>query len=129
MHPTTMKPYHPREEESTMNVLNRGIIKGLLTAAFATMLGLSAAQAAEDHKAEALKHAEAAVAAGNAAGVAEHAEAAKTHAAAANAEKKSPHYDAAITSLNSAIEHGKMGHADIAKKSAEEAVTHLKAAP
>jgi hypothetical protein len=88
--------------------------------------------AAEDHKAEALKHAEAAVESGkkgDAAGVGEHATAAKTHAQAAEKEKANAHLEAAIKSLDGAIEHGKMGHADIAGKSAQEAVSHLKAAP
>ena len=79
--------------------------------------------AAESHMAEALKHAEAATKASDDKMVAEHADAAKTHATVA-----SEHLTAGIKSLNDAIDHGKMGHAEVAKKSAEEAVTHLKAA-
>ncbi len=104
----------------------------LTTCAFAALLALNPAMAAESHKAEALTHAEAAVAsgkAGDAKGVGEHAAAAKVHVDAAEKEKANPHLEAADKSLESAIEHSKMGHADIAGKSAEEAVTHLKAAP
>lgn len=79
--------------------------------------------AGESHMAEALKHAEAAVKAGNGKTIAEHAEVAKTHAKTAD-----EHLDAGITSLEGAIEHGKLGHADLAKRNAEEAITHLKAA-
>jgi O-acetylhomoserine/O-acetylserine sulfhydrylase-like pyridoxal-dependent enzyme len=78
---------------------------------------------AENHMAEALKHAEAAAKADDTKSIVEHAEAAKTHAKTAD-----EHLDAGITSLNDAIDHGKMKHADLAKKAAEEAVTHLKAA-
>lgn len=92
----------------------------------------SLALAAESHKDEALKHAQAAVEAsqkGDAKGVAEHATAAREHVVAAGKENASAHYEAAGKSLDGAVEHGNMGHADIAGKSAEEAVTHLKAAP
>ncbi|HYE34695.1 small metal-binding protein SmbP [Methylocaldum sp.] len=105
------------------------ILSGLLAGLFSLSLSLTAV-AAEDHKAEAMKHTQAAVDSskkGDAKGVAEHAEAAKTHAAAANKEKANPHLDAALKSLDGAIEHGKMGHADIAGKAAEEAMTHLNA--
>lgn len=78
---------------------------------------------AESHMAEALKHAEAAAAAADAKGIAEHAGVSKTHAKVAD-----EHLDAGLKSLDGAVEHGKMGHADLAKKAAEEAVTHLKAA-
>lgn len=107
-------------------------LTSLTALACGALLTLNAAYAAENHKAEALKHAEAAVAsskAGDAKAVSEHAGAAKVHTEAAEKEKASPHYEAAIKSLDGAIEHGNMGHADIAGKSAEEAVTHLKAAP
>lgn len=108
------------------------ILTGLLAGALTALLSLSPAFAAkEDHKAEALKHAEAAVESGkkgDAAGVGEHAAVAKTHTEAAEKEKANPHLEAAVKSLDGAIEHSKMGHADIAGKSAEEAVTHLKAA-
>jgi hypothetical protein len=79
--------------------------------------------AAESHMAEALKHAEAATKASDGKTVAEHADAAKTHAAVV-----SEHLTAGLKSLNDTIDHSKMGHDDMAKKSAEEAVTHLKAA-
>lgn len=109
------------------------IITGLLAGAFAAVLGLNSAFAAEEnHKAEALKHAEAAVESsktGDAKGVGEHATAAKTHAEMAEKAAANAHLEAAIKSLDGAIEHAGMGHADIAGKSAEEAVTHLKAAP
>ena len=109
------------------------ILTGLLAGAFVAMLGLNSAIAAEeDHKAEALKHAEAAAAsgkAGDAKAVGEHASAAKVHAEAAETAKANEHLEAAIKSLDGAIEHAGMGHADVAGKSAEEAVTHLKAAP
>jgi hypothetical protein len=108
------------------------LLTSLLSGVFIALLSLNPAVAAEDHKAEALKHAQAAVEAGkkgDAKGVAEHAQAAKPHVEAAQKEKASPHYEAADKSLDGAIEHGKMGHADIAGKSAEEAVTHLNAAP
>jgi hypothetical protein len=107
------------------------ILTGLLAGAFAALLSLNPVIAVENHKAEALKHAEAAAESGkkgDAAGVGEHATAAKTHAEAAEKEKANPHLEAAIKSLDGAIEHSKMGHADVAGKSAEEAVTHLKAA-
>ncbi|WP_205780627.1 MULTISPECIES: small metal-binding protein SmbP [Methylocaldum] len=105
------------------------ILSGLLAGLFTMSLGFTAV-AAEDHKGEAMKHAQAAVDSGkkgDAKGVAEHAEAAKTHATAANQANPNPHLDAAIKSLDGAIEHGKMGHADIAGKAAEEAMTHLNA--
>lgn len=105
------------------------IVTGLLAGLFTLSLGFSAV-ADEDHKAEAMKHAQAAAKSGkqgDAKGVAQHAEAAKTHAAAANQKNPNPHLDAAIKSLDGAIEHGKMGHADVAGKAAEEAITHLNA--
>ena len=97
----------------------------------AALLNLNAAQAEENHKAEATKHALAAAEAGksgNAAAVGEHAAMAKTHAEAAEKEKANPHVEAGITNLNEAIEHARMGHADIAGQSAQAAATHLKAA-
>jgi hypothetical protein len=81
------------------------------------------AYAGESHMTEALKHAEAAAKADDSKVIAEHAEAAKTHAKTAD-----EHLDAGVTSLNDAIDHAKMKHPDLAKKSTEEAVTHLKAA-
>jgi hypothetical protein len=107
-------------------------LTSLMAGAFAAVLGLNPAFAAENHKAEALTHAEAAAAsgkAGDAKGVGEHAAAAKVHVEAAEKEKANEHLEAADKSLDGAIEHSKMGHADVAGKAAEEAVTHLKAAP
>lgn len=86
---------------------------------------------AEDHKAEATKHAIAAAEsgkAGDAKAVGEHAQAALVHAEAAEKEKANPHVEAGIKNLKEAIEHAKMGHADIAGQSADAAATHLKAA-
>lgn len=107
----------------------------IITALAASLVGLALSiqpvGAAEDHKAEAMKHITAAVEAGkkgDAPGVGTHAEAAKPHVEAANKEKANPHLEMSGKSLDSAIEHSKMGHADIAGKAAEEAATHLKAA-
>jgi hypothetical protein len=94
-----------------------------LWAGIALTLAASCAYAAENHVAEALKHAEAAAKATDTKAISEHAGAAKTHAKTAD-----EHLDAGIISLDGAIEHAKLGHADLAKKAAEEAVTHLKAA-
>lgn len=107
-------------------------LTGFLTVVLTSSLYVVSAFAAEDHKAEALKHVEAAVESGksgNASGVAEHSGAAKPHVDAANQEKPSTHFGEANKSLDSAIEHGKMGHADIAGKAAGDAATHLKMAP
>jgi len=103
----------------------------LAGASLLTSLLTATAALAEDHKAEATKHAIAAAESGkkgDAAAVGEHAAAAKTHAEAAQAEKANPHLDAGIKNLNEAIEHAKMGHADVAGESADAAATHLKAA-
>ncbi|MDD5321091.1 MAG: small metal-binding protein SmbP [Methylococcales bacterium] len=81
------------------------------------------AYAGESHMKEALKHTEAAAKAGDSKTIAEHAEAAKSHAKTAD-----EHLDAGITSLNEATDHGKLKHTGLAKKSAEESVTHLKTA-
>jgi len=97
-------------------------LAGLLASTFLSFASFGA-YAGENHMAEALKYAEAAVKADDSKVIAEHAETAKTHAKAAD-----EHLDAGITSLNDAIDHGKLKHTDLAKKSAEEAVTHLKAA-
>ncbi|BBL77024.1 small metal-binding protein SmbP [Methylomagnum ishizawai] len=111
----------------------RGInLLSLKVGVLAALLALNPAFAAENHKAEALKHAEAAVASsktGDAKAVGEHAAMAKVHTEAAEKEHPNAHFEAALKSLDGAIEHSKMGHADIAGKSAEEAVTHLNAAP
>jgi hypothetical protein len=108
--------------KSLLTLLVAGLLTGLFSATNAF---------AEDHKAEATKHAIAAAESGkkgDAAGVGEHAAAAKTHAEAAQAEKANPHVEAGIKNLNEAIEHAKMGHADVAGESADAAATHLKAA-
>lgn len=108
------------------------LLLSLSSAALAVALALTPGHAAENHKAEALKHAEAAVDSGkkgDAPGVGTHASAAKEHVTAAEKEKPNAHLEAANKSLDSAIDHSKMGHADLAGKAAEEAVTHLKAAP
>jgi hypothetical protein len=107
------------------------ILSGLIAGALGAVLSFNPAVAAEDHKAEAIKHAEAAVASGkqgDAKGVGDHAAMAKTHVDMAKQEKANEHLDMANQSLDSAIEHSKMGHADIAGNAAAEAVTHLKAA-
>lgn len=98
-------------------------LSGLCAASVLTLASFGAYAVEESHMAEALKHAEAAVAAVDGKTIVEHAEAAKTHAKTAD-----EHLDAGITSLNEAIDHGKLKHDDLAKKSAKEAVTHLKAA-
>jgi hypothetical protein len=113
------------------NAMARKFLTGLGVGLFAALLNLTPAIAEEDHKAEASKHAMAAVESarkGDAAAVGEHASAAKAHAEAAEKERANPHLEAAIKSLDEAIEHSRMGHADIAGKSAEAAATHLKAA-
>ena len=107
------------------------LLFGVTTALFAVLLNLNAVYAGEDHKAEALKHVQAAIdtgKAGDAKAATEHLEQAKTHAAAANKEKPSVHLDAAIQSLDKGIEHGKMGHGGMTVQPAEEAMTHIKAA-
>lgn len=94
-------------------------------------LGIGGAWAEEDHKAEAMKHAEAAVASGakqDAAGVGEHAAAAKSHAEAAQKERANPHLDATIDNLGEAVKLGKAGDAAGATKAVEAGITHLKAA-
>jgi hypothetical protein len=111
--------------------MNNKTLLSLGAGFLAAIVSISSVTAAEDHKAEALTHATAAAESGkkgDAAGVVEHATAAKTHAEAAEKEKANPHVEAGIKNLNEAIEHGKMGHADIAGQAAESAATHLKAA-
>lgn len=103
-------------------LLGAGLLSGLL--------GMNTALA-EDHKAEATKHAIAAAESGkkgDAAGVGEHAAVAKTHAEAAQAEKANPHLTAGIKNLNEAIDLAKQGKADDAGEAADAAATHLKAA-
>jgi hypothetical protein len=86
----------------------------------------------ENHIQEALKHAEAAAAAGkkgDASTIATHAQASKTHAEAALQQKPGDeHLKAALQSLDEAIKEANVSRADKARKSAHEAVTHLKAA-
>lgn len=109
----------------------RKIATGLGASLVAALLSLSPAMAEENHKAEAAKHAQAAVEAGkkgDAAAVGEHCAMAKTHADAAQQEKANPHLGAGIENLNKCIEHAGMGHADIAGGAAEAAVSHLQAA-
>jgi hypothetical protein len=111
--------------------MKRTLLTGLGAGLFAALLNLNPAFAQEDHKAEATRHALAAVEAGkkgDAAAVGEHAAMAKTHAEAAEQEKANPHLEAGIKNLNEAIEHARMGHADVAGKAAEAACAHLKAA-
>ncbi|QSA97744.1 small metal-binding protein SmbP [Methylococcus sp. EFPC2] len=97
-------------------------ITGLL-AGIALTLATFCAYAAENHVAEALKHAEAAAKATDEKAIAEHAETASSHAKISD-----EHLDAGIKSLEYAVKHGKLGEVDAAKKSAGEAVEHLKAA-
>ena len=100
-------------------------------AALMTALMLSSPAFAEDHKAEATKHAIAAAESGKKGDLKafqEHATAAKTHAEAAEKEKANPHVEAGIKNLNESLEHAKMGHSEMAGESADAAATHLKAA-
>lgn len=93
--------------------------------------GTSYATEHENHVAEAVKHAEAAVAEcknDNAKAAASHATRALTHAEAAEKVKPNPHITEAKTHLNQAIDHGDMGHAKEAGEHAQEAVNHLKMA-
>ena len=98
------------------------------------LLCLSTTVFAEEHLDQALKHANEAVAegqAGKASTLVTHAKAALDHSLAASLVAKSVpkgHIDEASKSLQDAIDHGNMGHADIATKSAEGGVAHLKAA-
>ena len=103
----------------------------LITLMATLVLGSGPLMAAEDHKAEAMKHAQAALESGklgNAAAIGEHAGAAKVHAEAAQQERPNVHLEAAIKSLDSAIEESKKGNAALAEEAAFGAVTHLKAA-
>jgi hypothetical protein len=111
-----------------LNTLAVALIVGALSV---FGVGSSYAGEHENHAAEALKHAQAAVDAGRkgtASNVAAHAEKALEHAQQAEKEKADTHITEAETHLNQAIEHGKMGHADIAENHAEEAVRHLEMA-
>jgi predicted aldo/keto reductase-like oxidoreductase len=111
--------------------MHKNILSSIGAGIVGLMLTISPGFSAENHKAEAMKHVQAAMdsgKSGNATAVGEHASMAKVHVDAAIKEKANPHLDMANKSLDSAIEHSKMGHADIAGKAAEEAATHLKAA-
>ena len=109
----------------------RTMLTGLWAGLFAGLLSLTPTLAAEDHKAEATRHALAAAESakkGDAAAVGEHIIAAKAQAEAAEKEKANPHLETAIKYLDRAIEHSKKGQIAIAGESAETAATHLKAA-
>lgn len=86
----------------------------------------------ENHVKEAMKHAEAAAAAGkkgDASTIAEHARVSKTHVEAALKDKPGDeHLQAALKSLDTAIGDANMSRGDQARKAAKEAITHLKAA-
>ncbi len=98
------------------------------------LLCLSTTVFAEEHLDQALEHANAALAegqAGKAPALVTHAKAALDHSLAASLVAKSVpkgHIDTASKSLQEAIDHGNLNHVEPATKSAEEAVTHLKAA-
>lgn len=86
------------------------------------------AVADKDHKAEAVKHATAAVDAGksgSSSGVAGHAQEALTHAQALAKEQPGDDVNAAVKSLEEAVSKGRSGDADGATKSAEEALEKL----
>ena len=98
------------------------------------LLCLSTTVFAEEHLDQALEHANAAVAegqAGKASSLVVHAKAALDHSLAASLVAKSipkNHIDAASESLQKAIDHGNLNHAAPATKSAQEGVAHLTAA-
>jgi len=94
----------------------------LLSIAMALSVNLSAV-AEDDHLEQAIKHAEEAADASDAAGVMKHAQLAQTHAKTA-----SDHIASGMKSLDSAMEHGNLGHSDMAKGAAKEAVKHFKTA-
>jgi hypothetical protein len=102
-------------------------------AIIAALLFASTGAFAEEHAAEALKHAEHALShgkAGHAPQLVDHAENALKHAqkaeSAASGEAKA-HVSAGIKALEESIAHGKQDHAEVAAQHAEEAVSHLKA--
>ena len=106
-----------------------------LTSVFTVLLlCLSTAVFADEHLDQALEHANAAVAegqAGKAPSLVIHAKAALEHSLAASLVAKSlpkGHIDMASEVLQKAIDEGTLNHVQQATKSAEEAVTHLKAA-
>jgi len=98
------------------------------------LLCLSTTVFAEEHLDQALEHANAAVAegqAGKASSLVVHAKAALDHSLAASLVAKSipkNHIDAASESLQKAIDEGTLNHAAPATKSAQEGVAHLTAA-
>jgi hypothetical protein len=98
------------------------------------LLCLSTTVFAEQHLDQALEHANAAVAegqAGKASSLVTHAKAALDHSLSASLVAKSVpkgHIDTASKVLQEAIDHGTLGHVEPATKSAEEGVAHLKAA-
>src|SRR5918996_5368287 len=94
-----------KEAGTMMRQLAVALVVGALT-----LFGNSFSYAAEDHVAEALKHAEQAVThgkMGHADVLVEHVQASLKHAEAAEKKKANPHTKAAIKSLKSATEHGK----------------------
>lgn len=97
-------------------------IRGLTVAIILSIASLTVF-AVENHIAEAIKHAQAAVNAGNGKAIAGHAEAAKAHAKMSN-----KHLDSGIKSLDGAIEQGNLSHDDLARKNVEEAISQLNAA-
>jgi hypothetical protein len=98
------------------------------------LLCLSTTVFAEQHLDQALEHANAAVAegqAGKASSLVTHAKAALDHSLAASLVAKSVpkgHIDMASDVLQKAIDEGNLNHAESATKSAQEGVAHLKAA-
>jgi hypothetical protein len=86
----------------------------------------------ENHVKEAVKHAEAAAAAGkkgDASTIANHARISKTHVEAALKEKPdNEHLKAALESLDEAIRDANLSMGDKARKASHEAITHLNAA-
>jgi len=103
------------------------VFAGLLLCASTTVF-------AEEHLDQALEHANAALAegqAGKTSSLVTHAKAALDHSLAASLVAKSipkNHIDAASESLQDAIDHGTLNHLEPAVKSTQEGVTHLKAA-
>ena len=109
-------------------------MKKLTSVLAGLLLCLSTTVFAEEHLDQALEHANAAVAegqAGKASSLVIHAKAALEHSLAASLVAKSlpkGHIDMASEVLQKAIDEGTLNHVQPATKSAEEAVTHLKAA-
>lgn len=97
-------------------------IRGLTSAIILSIASFTVF-AVENHIAEAIKHAQAAVNAGNGKTIAEHAEAAKAHA-----KMSTKHLAGGIKSLDGAIEQGNLGHDDLARRNVVEAISQLNAA-